>query len=322
MAENTTESVRDRTEDEGADALTARIAKKADALKYVILAVFAVLAVVVGIVVYTGNSRAKQRAADADSVFRAFIELRGKTPAEAAPRLAELAKQFAGEPAGVQAAANAFGASIDAGSFAEAERLGNDFLRAYPQSPLVPRFTVAVAQAQLRQGKTRDAIDSLRAFVATATPETLAEGKLALAQALEQFAEEAKDDEGEYTRRLEAAEAEYTDIASRARLATPLQGGFWPQAVTLTADYALVQIKDRLAGHILTEPVPAPAPDMTPATPAELETLGALRPLGETAPASEDIAEAAEEAVEAAADAAEAAGAGAPAAEDAPAAAE
>ncbi len=232
MAENKTaqQPVHDAT-DENENALSTRIAKKADSLKYYLLGAVVVLAAVVGIVLHTGNTRAKERTAASDSVFRSFVELQGKPPAEAAPALIATAKQFAGQPAGIQAAVHAFGVSLDAGNYAEAETAGNDFIRNYPESPLIPRFRVAVAQAQLLQGKTQAAIDALRVFVGTAGPETLPEAKLALAQALGQFAEEAKDDPAEYTRRLEAAEAEYSDIASRARMASPLQGGFWPQVV-------------------------------------------------------------------------------------------
>lgn len=286
MAENETaqHSVR-KVAEENANALSTRIAKKADNLKYILLGALVVLAAVAGIVAYTGSSRAKQRAADSDAVFRAFVGLQGKAPAEAAPELIATAKKYAGEPAGIQVAVHAFGTSMDAGNFAEAETIGQDFIRNYPESTLLPRFKVAVAQAQLKQGKTQAAIDALRAFTATATPETLPESKLALAQALEQFAEEAKDNADEYTRRLEAAEVEYTDITSRARIDSPLQGGFWPQAITLSADYALVQIKDRLAGHVLAEPVvPAATPEVNaPVTPEELEIVQSLRPPGAAA---------------------------------------
>lgn len=261
--------------------LSTRIAHKADNLKYIIAVVFVVLAAVVGIVLYTGSARAKQQAANADAVFRSFVGLQGKTPAEAAPELIATAKQFAGQPAGIQVAVHAFGASMDAKNYADAEAVGYEFVKNYPDSPILPRMKLAIAQAQIEQGRTQAAIDALRAFVATATPETLPESKLALAQALEQFAGEAKDNPEEYTRRLEAAEAEYTDITSRARIASPTQRGFWPQIVTLTADYALVQIRDVLAGHELPEPPAAPAPTTNvnaPATAAELETLQSLRP--------------------------------------------
>lgn len=299
MAENMTaqEAVRNAAGEED-NALSTRIARKADNLKYVFLGAVAVLAAAVGIFLYAGNSRAKQQAAAADAVFRSFVGLQGKTPAEAAPVLVATAKEYAGQPAGIQAAVHAFGVSMDAKQYAEAERIGNDFLKNYPESALIPRFKVAIAQAMVQQNKTQAAIDALRAFVGTATPETLPEGKLALAQALEKFAFEAKDNADEHRARLEAAEAEYADITSRARLDSPVQRGFWPQMITLTADYALVQIRDGLAGHVLTEPAAAPvvAPVLDAAvTEAELEAVRSLRPPAAAEEAPEAPAAEAEE---------------------------
>jgi predicted negative regulator of RcsB-dependent stress response len=291
MAENQTaqQAVQNETDD---NALATRIAHKADNLKYYLVGAFVVLAAAVGIALYTNSSRAKQQAAAADNAYRSVFDLQAKTPEEAAAGFAAVATEYAGQPAGMMPAVYAFGAAMEQGKYAEAETIARDFLKNYPDNPLNPRFTVAVAQAQLRQGNAQAAIDSLRAFVPAATPETLPEAKLALAQALEQFAEEAKDNPEEYRRRLEAAEIEYTDITSSARLATPGARGFWPQIVTLTADFALVQIKDRLAGHELPEPVAAaPAVD-APATPAEIEAVQSLRPPG--APAEAPIEEAAE----------------------------
>lgn len=258
------------------NALSHRIAQKADKLKFVLLGVFVVIAVVVALFLYMGSSKAKSEAAAADAVFSSFVQLQGKTPAEAAPALAATAKQYAGQPAGVQAAVHALGTAMDAKQYADAEKVGQDFIRNYPKSALIPRVRLAIAQAQLHQGKTAAAIEALRTVASAAGPDTMPESKLALAQALEQHAEEAKDNPEEYRRRLEAAQVEFTDITSRARLASPAQRGFWPQAVTLTADYALVQIKDRLAGHELGTPSSMSVDAAV--TPAELETVQNLRP--------------------------------------------
>ncbi len=291
MAENPIAHPRARDGETGEEsALAHTLAQKADRLKYVILAAVALLVAVAAVVLYTGNSRAKQRASESDAVFRAFAQLQGKTAAEAAPILAATAKQFAGQPAGIPAAVQALGVSMDAKQYAEAETVGKAFLADYPDSPLVPRFRVSIAQAQLQLGKAAEAVEGLRSLVPVAGPEILPEAKLALAQALELRAEEAKENPDEYRRRLEEAQAEYTDIASRARLASPAQRGFWPQIVTLTADYALVQIKDRLAGHELPAPTGGAAALDAAVTPAELEALEALRPPAEAA-AEENAAE-------------------------------
>ncbi len=124
---------------------------------------------------------------------------------------------------------------------------------------MVSRARFAQAQAMFQQGKVEEAVAAFRDLAATNDAELFPEIKLALAQALERRAEDAKDNPDEYRSRLEEAEAEYTDIVTRAQISVPSQRGFWPQAVILPADYALVQIKDKLAGHVHAKPAVAAA---------------------------------------------------------------
>lgn len=282
-------------------ALAHRVAQKAHTLKYLILGVLVVIAAVIAIVNYVRNADAKKQAAASNNVFSSLVTMQGKPDAEIVTVFGKAAKEYAGMPAGIQAGVFEYGYAVDAKNYSAAERAAADFIKNYPNNPLVSRFRLGLAQAQLQQGKATDAMASLRPITvsSTAVPEVYAEAKLAFAQALEMNAEAVKSNPSEYQSRLKEAEAAYNDITSQSRLPSPAQRGHWPQVVVLTADFALVQIKDRLNGHELKAPV-GQSPDAV--TPEEFEALEGIRP-----PAADPVA-AIENAAAAAREVADAAG--------------
>lgn len=267
------------------NTLAHKVAQKAHTLKYIVVAVLVVLAAAVAIVGYVRSANEQKRSDASDKVFRSLVEMQGKPDSEVADVFGKAAKEYAGMPAGIQAGVFEYGYAVDAGKYADAERAAADFIKNYPSSPLVPRFRLGLAQALLQQGKATEAVAALRdiTVASSALPEVFAEAKLTQAQALEMNAEAAKANPDEYRRRLEEAQAVYSDIASQSRLPSPSQRGHWPQAVVLTADYALVQIKDRLAGHELQAPL-GQAPEAV--TPEEFETVQGIRP-----PAADPVAD-------------------------------
>lgn len=249
------------------DAFTAKVEK----LKYPLLAGIVLLIAVAAIVSYSRSSAAKADAAARDKVFETLstIQLGSKPASEGAVLFAADAKEFRGLPAGAQASLYEFSYLYNENQdYAVAEQALARFIADYPENPMIPRARLAMGQAMLQQGKVDGAIAAFRAVADSNNPELLPEAKLALAQALERRAEDARDASNpeEYRSRLEEAEAEYTDIITRAQISVPAQQGFWPQAVTLPADYALVQIKDKLAGHEYKAPLGAQAQNASAAT--------------------------------------------------------
>lgn len=198
-----------------------------------------------------------------------MIDVRGNPEADAVAQFGLVAKEFSGLPGGAQAQLLQFAFAYNTGKYPEAEQAARDFIREYPASSLVNRVKMALGQALLMQDKLTETISTFRGLVGTADPEVLPGAKLGLAQSLEKDAETVRDDEVEYHRRLELAEAEYNDIIVRSRITIASQRGYWPQAVVLPADYALVLIKDKLAGHepgIPSSMVPAQGPTEMPAS--------------------------------------------------------
>ena len=270
MAENTnTPPV-----DEQISRLGDAIAQKADRMKYILLAVLVVLIAVAAIVSFAKKSAARREAAAKDKVYETIAGIQNeKTPvAEGAAAFGQAARDFSGTTAGAQASLLQFAYSYNENKdYAGAEKAAEQFVKTYPRNKMIPRARYALAQAILQQGRVDDAITVFRSLVALEDPEILPETKLALAQALERRAEQVKDNPGEYRTRLEAAEAEYNDIITRSQISVPSQRGFWPQAVTLPADYALVQLKDRLNGHVHGTPRGAEPAVATP--PAGVMTI-------------------------------------------------
>jgi TolA-binding protein len=246
------------TTHEESSALTDVIAQKADTWKYPLLALLVIVIAIAAIVSYSRKSAARADAAARDRVFEtlAGVQNGSRQASEAAAVFAQEAKDYRGMSAGAQASLYEFAYLYNENKdYAVAEQAAGQFVREYPRSSMAPRARFAQAQAMFQQGKLDDAVAAFRALVASNDPELFPEAKLALAQALERRAEEVKDNPDEYRARLEEAEAEYTDIVTRAQISVPAQRGFWPQAVTLPADYALVQLKDRLAGNVHAKPL-------------------------------------------------------------------
>lgn len=297
MAEN---NIHTAPANEESGALTDFIAHKAEKLKYPLLALLVVLVAAAAILSYSRKAAARADAAAKDAVFAtlASVQNGSRQAADAAAAFAQEAKDYQGLPAGAQANLFEFSYLYNQNrDYAVAEQAAGRFVRDYPASSMVSRARFAQAQTMFQQGKADEAIAAFRALAASNDVELLPEIKLALAQALERRAEDAKDNPDEYRSRLEEAEAEYTDIITRAQISVPSQRGFWPQAVTLPADYALVQIKDRLAGHSHGKPVgvaaaqdvrdgvmsiPPPPADSAPEAPEEAAPEDAAENAAET----------------------------------------
>lgn len=264
MAEKT-----DAPTEGGAGSLSHHLAEKADKIKYLVLAVVVVLVAVLILFNYQRRAAASRKTEAGNKVFQTIIDIRGNSDSDAVALFGATADEYAGLAAGAQARLLEFAFAYNTGKYAEAEKAAKEFIREYPSSSLVNRAKMALGQSLLMQDKLTEAISTFRALSATADPEVLPGAKLGLAQSLERDAEAVKDDTEEYHRRLALAEEEYNDIIARSRITIAAQRGFWPQAVVLPADYALVLIKDKQAGHEPGTPssmVPAPGPADMPAT--------------------------------------------------------
>lgn len=271
MAENNTDT---QVTPDKFERLSNAVAMKADKIKYLVLAAVIIVIAAVAIFSYTRRSRATRETAAQNQVFQSIVDMQSNPEtADGAAVFGKQAKEFAGLPAGAQAQLLQFAFAYNAKDFAGAEQAARDFIRTYPKSGMVTRVRLALGQTLLQQNRIGDAVSAFREIVAANEPETFPEAKLALAQALERDALQAQDNPDEYRRRLETAEREYNDIISRSRI-VGAQRGFWPQAVVLPADYALVQIKDKLAGHTLGEPATPEAP----ITPEEREAVMGIAP--------------------------------------------
>lgn len=280
--------------DHGA-TLSHRIAEKADKIKYVIIAIVVVTAAAIALVNYQRRNAANKEAAAENKVFQTVIDLQAAPETDALAAFSDAAKSYAGLPAGERALVFKYSYAFNTRDFKQAEDAARDLLKGYPKSVFVNRAKLALAQALGMQDKNSDAVAMFRELNAAGDPEVLAESKLGLAQALEREAEKVKDDPDAYRRALEEAEAEYNDIIARSQITIPSQRGFWPQSVTMPADFALVVIKDKLAGHAHPEPR---GPE-TPVTEEELKGVMSIRPPAETE-AAEEAAEETPEAAEAA----------------------
>ncbi len=230
------------------------LAERADKLKYIVLAVIVVVIAAIAIVNYMRRAAVEREIAARNDVFRTVIDVSTKPEIDAKAVLADAARKYSGTPAGASASMFQFAGAFNSDDYAAAEQAARDFIRTYPQNELVPRARLALGQSLVMQDKLTEAAGIFRELAAMNDPATFPEAKLALAQTLEKDAEAVRDNPEEYRRRLELAEAEYNDIAVRSRIASPAQRGFWPQVVMLSADFALVKIKDTLAGHSFGTP--------------------------------------------------------------------
>ncbi len=230
------------------------LAERADKLKYIVLAVIVVVIAAIAIVNYMRRAAVEREIAARNDVFRTVIDVSTKPELDAKAVLADAARKYSGTPAGASASMFQFAGAFNSDDYAAAEQAARDFIRTYPQNELVPRARLALGQSLVMQDKLTEAAGIFRELAAMNDPATFPEAKLALAQTLEKEAEAVRDNPEEYRRRLELAEAEYNDIAVRSRIASPAQRGFWPQVVMLSADFALVKIKDTLAGHSFGTP--------------------------------------------------------------------
>lgn len=244
MAEKNDKEKPDMTE-----AISQHLTEKADKIKVVVIV--AALVVAAAAVFFTMNSRSrKQRDEEGrKQLYQTVLDLGNKPETDGLPVIAKLAADNKGTPVGAQALTMKFGYAYNTRNYAEAEGAAREFLRDYPQHPLATRVQLALGQALVMQNKFPDAAAEFRRVIATGKPGVFPEAKLGLAQTLYLQAKAEKDNPEEYRRRLGEAQAEYTDIVSRARAEVAAMRAFWPGAVVLPASFDLVVIKDTLAGH-------------------------------------------------------------------------
>lgn len=256
--------------------LAGTIAQKANKIKYVVLALVIVL--IAAMVVFSQQRRAKAaREAEAENkIFQAEVDLANTPENDGIPVFGKLGADYASLPAGARAYINQFAIAFNTRDFAKAETAARDLLKSYPKNIMASRVRLALAQSLLMQDKTTEAQSIFRDLAQSADFTVMPAAKLALAQSLERDAEAVKDNPDEYRRRLEAAEAEYNDIIVRSQISVPSQRGFWPQAVTLPADFSLVVIKDKLAGY--RHEAPVAAPPAPAAVPGEFESVMNIPP--------------------------------------------
>lgn len=245
--------------------LTKVVTEKADFIKYAALAVFAVLIIALAVVYYTRSANAARRAESENALYRAEYLASQHPDQNASETFAKMAKEYAGLPAGMRAQVMQFSQAFNAKDYAGAATAIRDFLKANPGSSFAPRAQLALGQTLLMQEKYPEAEAELRRLAGTRAPSTYAEAKFALAQTLERSAESVKDNAEEYKRRLGVAAEEYADIVGQARAIS--RRGYWPTAVLMASDYALVTLRDKLAGydHKLPQGSNAAAPTSTAA---------------------------------------------------------
>lgn len=274
-------------------SLTQRLAERVAKLKYVMLAFVVVVIAIVGGLSWQRHSAEQKIKAAQDDLYRSVYSLMEKPDTDAVAMFDALAVKYKGTSAGADALVFKFGSAFNAGKFAEAEAAARDLIAAYPTHAFVPRARLSMAQAQAQQGRTAEAVATLRTVLATPAPDIMPEAKLALAEALEAEAAKAEQGSDQQRRLLAEAENEYNDIIVRSRITVPEQRGFWPQAVTAPADFQLVTIKDVLAGYEHKSPrIAAPAaPEAVSA--ADLESAAAA--MAASQPEPEEKTEAKEE---------------------------
>lgn len=228
--------------------LAAKVAEKADRIKYFALALLAAFVVCAAIVIGIRNNDAARIAEANNAVFMTGIEAQGKPEAEIMSMFAKIARDYRGLPAAEQAIIYQFGFAFSTNDLAAAEKAARDFLAHYPSSSFAPNMRLALGQTLMNLGRHDEAKRELEPL-RDGPAKTLTDARLALAQILEREAEAAAaGGDDAYQDRLEQAREAYTDIVTQSRYAgeRPI---FWPPRVVSFAEYALILINDRLAGY-------------------------------------------------------------------------
>lgn len=240
---------------EGLSAVAHRVAEKADKIKYLVIALIVIVAAAVVIVTTQRRSAASREAAAENAFYQTNVELMAQPEGDVAAAFAKMAKEYAGLPTGARSLISQFAFAFNTRDFATAETALGEFVKGYPKHPLVPRARLALGQTLVMLGRSAEAQPIFQGLAESGSADLVPEARLALAQALELDAEAAKGDAEEYRRRLERAAAAYNEIVVNARIDAPSQRIYWPQAIVLSADFALVAIKDKLAGHEHSAPL-------------------------------------------------------------------
>lgn len=230
--------------------LADKIAHKADKLRLGLIG--AIVLVVLAMIVFSLVRRqsAARRTEAENQLYQTEINLMTVPESgDAVTSFGRVAQDYSGLDAGARARINQFAIAYNTRQYPEAEAAIRGFLSEYPRSNLARRARLALGQALVMQDKNSEAESLFRELSTSGDYAVMPEAKLYLAQTLERAADAAKEDPAEYRRRLEAAAAEYNDIIVRSQLTAPGQRGFWPQSVTIPADFSLARLKDRLAGY-------------------------------------------------------------------------
>lgn len=251
---------------EGTTTLATKVADKADKIKWFVIVLLLVVVAAMVIFSLVRRQAAEREAAAESRLYQAEIDMLTQPEQDGVAIFGDLAKEYAGLPAGARALIFQFSQAFNTRQYDKAEAAIRELLAKYPKHEFIDRARLALGQALVMQDKTGEAAALFRELTSVSGSPVYPEAKLALAQTLERQAEEAKDDPEEYRRRLEAAREEYNDMVGQAR--SPLQRSFWPQSIVLPADFALTLLNDKLAGHEHKNPVAAPrsAASALPAT--------------------------------------------------------
>ena len=258
MAEKANDSVKKEDLADATAKIAHKIAQKADRLKFVLLALVVLVVVSAAVFSWVRRSNARREAEAENRVYETTITLLSTPDADAIKIFDDLAKEYAGLPAGARALINKFSYAYNTGNYEVAEIAARDFVKSYPKHALLPRARLALGQTLVMRDKVPEALALFRELAAqpgTDFSDLVPEAKLALAMALEREAESVRDNPEQYRDRLEAARAEYNDIVLRSRMPAASQRGFWSPSVVMPATFSLVAIRDRLAGHEHLPPV-------------------------------------------------------------------
>ncbi|MDR2391294.1 MAG: hypothetical protein LBE84_06425 [Planctomycetota bacterium] len=265
--------------------LAVRVAEKIRKSRRWLIPAVLIIAAAAAVIAYGRHAAARREAEAENAVFRSEVELATKPDFDIAV-LDREASEYKGFPAGARALATRFARAFADRDYATAERSAREFISSYPKSVFISRVRLALVQALFMGGKFSEAESLLRDLIRSAGPDIFPQAKLALAQTLERLAEESVNPD-EYRRYLEEAETEYNDIVVRSQISVPSQRGYWPPAVVVAADFALVAVKDRLAGYIHPAPGRPAASSLIP-PPAGEDDEGTTAIPGQWEPETDD----------------------------------
>ncbi|MCC8191359.1 MAG: tetratricopeptide repeat protein [Planctomycetes bacterium] len=266
----------------GESTLALRVAERIHTIAYAVLALALVAGIIAAVLTWRSRAQAERERAAENAVFQLLVDLQTQPETDALPLFDQAATDYRGLHAAARVLMMKFSYAYTTRNFPAAEEAAAALLRDYPTSAMSRRARYSLGQAQFMQDKLDAAAATFRQLVDAGNSEVFPEAKLALAQTYERQAEAARENPEEYRRLLSAAEQEYNDIIVRSQIGNPTQRGFWPQAVTLPADFALVLVKDKLDGY-------------EHRSPAATETVReAVLPLAPTDPEDQDLPAAAE----------------------------